>query len=53
MNILGVDFEGRNWITLVRLARLGYKPKEAKQIMRDIEAGKLILKDVKKKWSSG
>lgn len=49
MNKIGVDFEGRNWLTLVRLARLGYSPKEAKRIMRKIEAGKMTLRDVKKK----
>jgi len=49
VNIIGADFEGRNWLTLVRLARLGYSPKEAKQIMRKIEAGKMTLRDVKKK----
>ena len=43
------DFISRNWLTLTRLARLGYSPKEAKRIMRRIEAGKMTLKDVKKK----
>ena len=46
---IDLDFESRNWLALVRLSRMGYSPKEAKQIMRDIEAGKLAFKDVRKK----
>jgi len=43
------DFTSRNWLILTRIARLGYSPKEANQIMRKIEAGKITLKDVKQK----
>lgn len=46
---IDLDFESRNWLFLVRLSRMGYSPKEAKQIMRDIESGKLKFKDVKTK----
>lgn len=43
------DFESRNWLGLSRLACMGYSRKESIRIMRDIEAGKLTFKDVKKK----
>jgi len=40
------DFESRNWLLLSRLARMGYNPKEAKSITRDIEAGKISFRDL-------
>jgi hypothetical protein len=47
--LIDLDFVSRNWLALARLSRMGYSPDESKQIMRDIEAGKLTFKDVKKK----
>jgi len=46
---IDLDFTSRNWLTLTRIARMGYSPKEAKHIMKKIEAGKMTLRDVKKK----
>jgi len=40
------DFVSRNWLFLTRLARMGYSPDEAKQIMLKIEAGKISFKDL-------
>jgi hypothetical protein len=43
------DFISRNWLFLSRLACMGYNKKESIRIMKDIEAGKMTFKDVKKK----
>ena len=44
---IGVDFLGRNWLILVRLARLGYSPSRAKRLARSMENGHLSLRDLK------
>jgi len=49
VNKIDLDFISRNWLGLSRLGRLGYNRKEAMRIIRDIEAGKLTFKNVKKK----
>ena len=43
------DFISRNWLYLSRLARMGYNKKESIRIMKDIEAGKLTFRDIKRK----
>jgi len=43
------DFISRNWLSLTRLARKGYSKKESTRIMKDIEAGKLTFRDIKRK----
>lgn len=43
------DFISRNWLHLTRLARMGYNKKESIRIMKDIEAGKLTFRDIKRK----
>lgn len=43
------DFISRNWLALTRLARMGYNKKESIRIMKEIEAGKLTFRDIKRK----
>jgi len=37
--MLGISFQDRNWLLLVRLAKMGWSPAEAEVIARALEAG--------------
>lgn len=42
------DFESRNWLRLVRLVNMGFSTGKAKELVKDVEIGKITFHDILK-----